>query len=279
MDSLKTGALIAEARKAKNMTQRALAEALHVSDRAVSKWERGAGFPDVSLLEPLADALGLTVTELLHGEKRESPAPDEEVRFAVKEVRSKLKQRHRENMNAAAVIIFMFIFLLFFGCAFADKQGVFDEHITQELSAGIYTDGVLTDETTISIDGVIDPLYFDRDGQFSFQHFSGSVIIDCLPETENMEAWISWDRDGYVKFTLHDDERSVLAPHTAEKGSGYSYIDRNFFYMAFELADGRIISTREKYVPLLELEDYYPLELEYVSFGPRGLLDWIFNLP
>ena len=41
MDSLKTGALIAEARKAKNMTQRALAEALHVSDRAVSKWERG----------------------------------------------------------------------------------------------------------------------------------------------------------------------------------------------------------------------------------------------
>ena len=68
MDSLKTGALIAEARKEKNMTQRELASALHVSDRAVSKWERGAGFPDVSLLEPLADALGLTVTELSHGE-------------------------------------------------------------------------------------------------------------------------------------------------------------------------------------------------------------------
>ena len=56
--------LIAEARKQKNMTQKDLAAALHVSDRAVSKWERGAGFPDVSLLEPLADALGLQVLEL-----------------------------------------------------------------------------------------------------------------------------------------------------------------------------------------------------------------------
>ena len=50
------------------MTQKELAAALHVSDRAVSKWERGAGFPDISLLEPLADALGLGVLDLLRGE-------------------------------------------------------------------------------------------------------------------------------------------------------------------------------------------------------------------
>ena len=279
MDSKKTGALIAEARKAKNLTQRSLASALHVSDRAVSKWERGVGFPDVSLLEPLADALGLTVTELLHGERREAPSDDGDVRFAVREVRSKLKQRHRDNLSAASVIIFLFLFLLFFGCAFADMRGAFDEHITKELTAGVYTDGVQTGEATINIDGIIDHLYFDRDGQFSFQYFSGSVTIDCLPETEGMDAWISWDRDGYVKFTLHDGEHSALVPHTAEKGSGYSYIDRNFFYMAFELADGRIISTNEKYVQLLGLEHYYPLELEYISLSPRGLLAWILNLP
>ena len=68
MDSGKTGALIAEARKARGLTQRQLAETLHISDRTVSKWERGAGFPDVALLEPLADALGLTVRSLLRGE-------------------------------------------------------------------------------------------------------------------------------------------------------------------------------------------------------------------
>ena len=63
MDRTKTGALIAAARKEQNMTQKELAAALHVSDRAVSKWERGAGFPDISLLEPLADTLGLGVLD------------------------------------------------------------------------------------------------------------------------------------------------------------------------------------------------------------------------
>ncbi len=278
MDSTKTGSLIAEARKEKNMTQRQLAEALHVSDRAVSKWERGAGFPDVSLLEPLADTLGLTVTELLHGERQDAPTAEEEVRFAVKEVRSKLKQRRQENLHIAAVIFFLFLFFLFWVSAFADMRGAFDEHVQKEITAGIYTDGVLTGETEITVDGIIDHLYFDNDGQFDHRHFSGEVIIDCLPETAGMDAWIAWGRDGYVKFVLDDGEVSPLAPHTA-KGDGYSYIDRNFFYMAFKLSDGRIISTHEKYVPLLELEDYYPLELEYTSFGPRTLLDWIFNKP
>ena len=63
------GALIAAARKEKNLTQRELAAALHVSDRAISKWERGAGFPDISLLEPLADTLDLGVLDLLRGER------------------------------------------------------------------------------------------------------------------------------------------------------------------------------------------------------------------
>ncbi|MBP3485454.1 MAG: helix-turn-helix transcriptional regulator, partial [Oscillospiraceae bacterium] len=48
MNREKTGTLIGAARKEKNMTQKELAAVLHVSDRAVSKWERGAGFPDVS---------------------------------------------------------------------------------------------------------------------------------------------------------------------------------------------------------------------------------------
>ena len=69
MDRQKTGALIAQMRKERGLTQRELAEQLHISDRAVSKWERGAGFPDVSMLIPLAEALGLSVLELLRGEQ------------------------------------------------------------------------------------------------------------------------------------------------------------------------------------------------------------------
>ena len=64
----KFAALVTARRKARGLTQRQLAEQLHVSDKAVSKWERALSLPDIELLEPLAAALGLTVTELLRGE-------------------------------------------------------------------------------------------------------------------------------------------------------------------------------------------------------------------
>lgn len=68
MDRGKVGAFIAARRREKGLTQRQLAERLHLSDKAVSKWERGLSLPDIEVLEPLADALGVTVTELLRGE-------------------------------------------------------------------------------------------------------------------------------------------------------------------------------------------------------------------
>lgn len=67
MDRYVTGAVIRALRENKGMTQEELAEKLHVSGKAVSKWETCRGLPDVSLLEPLAGALGASVIELLSG--------------------------------------------------------------------------------------------------------------------------------------------------------------------------------------------------------------------
>ncbi len=69
MDTIKTGALIRELRKEHNMTQKDLADQLHITDRAVSKWERGLCAPDIATLEPLAAILQVTVTELIAGER------------------------------------------------------------------------------------------------------------------------------------------------------------------------------------------------------------------
>ena len=68
MDKYVTGAVIKKLRESKKMTQEELAEKIFVSGKTVSKWETGSGFPDVSLLEPLASALGISVIELLGGE-------------------------------------------------------------------------------------------------------------------------------------------------------------------------------------------------------------------
>ncbi len=69
MNQIKTGAFIAAMRKEKNLTQRELADRLYISDKTVSKWETGKGLPEVSLMLPLCGILGITVNELLTGEK------------------------------------------------------------------------------------------------------------------------------------------------------------------------------------------------------------------
>lgn len=60
---------VGELRREKGLTQKQLAEQLYVSDKAVSKWETAASMPDISLLMPLAELLGVTVTELLRGQR------------------------------------------------------------------------------------------------------------------------------------------------------------------------------------------------------------------
>lgn len=69
MNSYVTGPVIKALREKKNYTQKQLADRLAVSDKTVSKWETGRGLPDLSLLEPLAAALGVSVAELLSGEQ------------------------------------------------------------------------------------------------------------------------------------------------------------------------------------------------------------------
>ena len=69
MDQVKIGRFIAEQRKARQLTQRQLAGELDISDKTISKWETGKGLPEVSLMLPLCQALHITVTDLLSGEK------------------------------------------------------------------------------------------------------------------------------------------------------------------------------------------------------------------
>lgn len=78
MDNIKFGKFIRESRQGKGLTQKQLAEQIHVSDKAVSKWENGAGFPDIKILEPLAECLGVRLIELMQGERVAEPEIDRE---------------------------------------------------------------------------------------------------------------------------------------------------------------------------------------------------------
>ena len=111
MDAAKTGALIAQARKEKDLTQGQLAQLLHVSVQAVSKWERGRNFPDLALLEPLAEALALTVSELLAGERGEPPqetAVREALRVGIQQLRRQVL-RFRALLLCAGLVLAVFL--------------------------------------------------------------------------------------------------------------------------------------------------------------------------
>ncbi len=114
MDKEKFGAFVSALRKEKGMTQKDLAAALFVSDKAVSKWETAASLPDVALLIPLADILGVTVTELLQGEKNESTAtlPAEAVENIVKTAVNISVEKERDKAHKRRFIPIYIVCLL-----------------------------------------------------------------------------------------------------------------------------------------------------------------------
>lgn len=117
MNQEKTGVLIAARRNELGLTQKALAAKLGISDRTVSKWERGCGFPDISLVEALADALGLTVLELLHGEA-DAPSQEEEssVRDALKTYKPQVRGALRKARRLIALLLLLSALLLCCSC-------------------------------------------------------------------------------------------------------------------------------------------------------------------
>ena len=115
MDPFKTGKIIMNARKKCNMTQKELATKLFVSDKAVSKWERGLSFPDIALLIPLSDILNVNLYDLLKGEEMKEKQDDTILKETIKyssEEKSKLKKFLISIiilMSIAIIIMFVII--------------------------------------------------------------------------------------------------------------------------------------------------------------------------
>src|SRR5699024_7813404 len=113
MDAKATGGLIARRRKELNWSQGDLAERLHVTDKAISKWETGRGLPSLDLLEPLAEALGLTVSELLSGREL---TPEELPKAAEAQMMETMQEKARILKGfAAAVVMIIALAGIFFG--------------------------------------------------------------------------------------------------------------------------------------------------------------------
>ena len=118
MDQNKSGKFIAKLRKEKNMTQEQLAEKMGVSINAVSKWERGLSFPDVSLYRKLCKELGINIEELINGEKDNSEeAKEKAIISTVKE-----KEKIKKNSKKILIILSTIFVIILFGLMYYNKN-------------------------------------------------------------------------------------------------------------------------------------------------------------
>ena len=117
MDQIKIGKFIAECRKQKKLTQVQLAEKLNITDKAVSKWERGVAMPDSSIMLALCDIIGINVNELLSGEKIVMENNEQKNEQLLLDMAKELEKKNKTIWNAMWAIMTVSIIGLIGGLA------------------------------------------------------------------------------------------------------------------------------------------------------------------
>lgn len=110
MDLIKIGNFICELRNKKGLTQEELAKKINVTNKAISRWERGVGLPDISLLEPLSNALDITILELLNG--KHLNVNDEVQKNDVNIMLNVLSKKNKRNYRLFIFLTVLMIFIL-----------------------------------------------------------------------------------------------------------------------------------------------------------------------
>ena len=204
------------------------------------------GFPDVALLEPLADALGLTVRSLLRGEAEPpevesagtvSAVPEdillrEVIRTLYQQQRGKLRRNIGRVFGGLAALVLVG-FVLF---GILDRSGAFQREISRTVTVGIYQEGEQVGETTVTIDG---SLYW-----LGERSFWGTFAVEAAEKTcqEGTYGSVSWGREeteGYQE--IHWGRAGITRVETEVQPDCYVSPDLQRF--ALTLTDGRVVAT------------------------------------
>lgn len=145
MDQMKIGKFIAEERKNKKYTQRQLADILGISDKTISKWETGNGFPEISLLLPLCEQLEISVNELLSGQRlSETDYKQKAEENMVSFIREKEENKKKMQMTfvIGGIATVSFITLLLVVSMYTEVISLPVKFILVAIACGIFAVGI-----------------------------------------------------------------------------------------------------------------------------------------
>lgn len=220
MNQEKTGKFILKLRKEKNMTQKELANKIGVTDRAISKWENGRGLPDLSLMKPLCDELGISINELISGERIDKIEYQDKFDENVLDTIDYSQKQIKKTRNKYAVILgIIILFLIVFGTLFVIDINRMKNN---------------------------EPVFFSN---WNFDYFP-PVNLDDEKITYSIENYIVTNGDEYKQ---HDNSktfasvRTFLIQEKEENKLYYVYawvLEESFYY-----EDGKIINDSGSSIP------------------------------
>lgn len=227
MNQEKIGKFIAYCRKEKNMTQEELAQKLHLTDKAISKWKNGRCLPDLSILEPLSKTLDVSINEILSGEKiKEEELKDHTDKNIIDVVNysdEKIK-RIKRTIKVSSIIMIIALATLMFASDYdhikEGKKPDFMFLVSKKDNKYTYLGlgSKLVREVTAE---ETDPLYYDKKVEFGLWLITWKVNIkDLKPE----DVWII-DGHNRVKATLSSYEIKNGEKQATTSGSSSIHMD------------------------------------------------------
>ena len=234
MDCGKIGDLILKLRKEKGLTQKELGDKLGITDRAVSKWERGLGCPDVSLLDDLSRELDVSILEILKGRllDKDELASNEDLIESMNYSKENFKNRLKKRFNKIAIILVALICLFF---CFVNIKSFYYLNKTYKVAGDDYYDSFQIDKLKNDIE-----LIKNNQGIFSDEDYS--LILEYLEDEDvlnNIETYANKVTYTYEElkssyFNLYDNYRISIKREIIYKmlvKYNYNIIDNlNYYY-------------------------------------------------
>lgn len=185
MDLNKMGKFIAQLRKEKKLTHSQLGEKLGVSGKAVSKWERGLGAPDISLLNTISEVLGVKISELLSGERIENDTtPEIENQITISSIGTynRISTKRYTKIIIILSMLTLSLILALFGLYFLTNYNKFSVYSIVSESEDFYVDGLIVSnqkENNTIISGIeYEGPYVNSDQEIKVKVLTTTLMIN-----------------------------------------------------------------------------------------------------
>ncbi len=211
MNPEKTGVFIAELRKQNNMTQKDLAKKIGVTDKAVSRWETGRGYPDIEVLSDLAKALSVSINELLNGELQPKGQPVIVSYGNLEYVcnTAKVNKQKQKKQFVVIVAVCLIVIILLSGITIANQLHSFAEYMVGSENCIIQPDYsfiMYYNEKYVPLDtGYIEKYQPSENGAYDCK--IGEVAVDMakIDGCDFIDRIFCEDRLYYIKGIPNDD--------------------------------------------------------------------------